>query len=327
MGRRYLQVFRDLGLDLVGISDQSSESLELAANEWKLPGEQLALEAAPLLQKTKPEVVVVATTAPSHCAYTCQAAAAGARFILTEKPMAVSLAECDLMLETCKQHDAALAINLSARYLKAYSEPKRMVQSDEFGGLTSVTMIAGNCGLAMGGSHFFEMFRYLTDEPPVEVTAWFSEERVPNPRGPQFEDRAGSIRLTTASGKRFYLDAGADQGHGVMTIYAGRNGQTVVDFAGTGHMYVRTEENRSLPTTRYASSEVKTTFTTEDPDVIAPSRATLDALIKGDNPPSGEDARLAVAVLVAAYLSHERGHVPIRLEEVEQHKDRVFPWA
>lgn len=327
MGRRYLQVFRDLGLDLVGICDQSSDSLALAARECELPGEQLSLEAAPLLQKTQPQVVVVATTAQAHCDYTCQAAEAGAKYILTEKPMAVSLAECDRMLKTCKEHDAALAINLSARYLKAYSEPKRIVQSEAFGGLTSVTVIAGNLGIAMNGSHFFEMFRYITEEPPVEVTAWFSEERVPNPRGPQFEDRAGSVRLTTASGKRFYLEAGADQGHGVLTVYAGRLGQAVVDFQGTMRISVREEAHRHLPTTSYAMPEVSSTQMTEDPDVIAPTRATLHALLNGEGPPSGTEGRLAVAVLVAAYLSNENGHVPIRLEDVEQHRERSFPWA
>lgn len=327
MGRRYLQVFRDLGLDLVGICDQSSESLALAANEWKLPSEQFSLEAAPLLQKTQPQVVVVATTAPSHCAYTCLAAEAGAKFILTEKPMAVSLAECDVMQETCKKHGAALAINLSARYLKAYSEPKRIVQSEAFGGLTSVTIIAGNCGIAMGGSHFYEMFRYLTEEPPVEVTAWFSAERTPNPRGPQFEDRAGSIRLTTASGKRFYLDAGADQGHGVFTVYAGRFGQVTVDFPGIMRVAIREEAYRHLPTTNYAMPEVLTTQITEDPDVIAPTRATLQGLLNGQNPPSGEEGRLAVAVLLAAYVSNENRHVPIRLADVEQYKERSFRWA
>jgi myo-inositol 2-dehydrogenase / D-chiro-inositol 1-dehydrogenase len=327
MGRRYLQVFRDLGLDLVGICDQSSDSLALASSEWELPSELLAHDAAPLLEKTQPQVVIVATTAPSHCAYTCLAAEAGAKYILTEKPMAVSLAECDRMLATCKMRGAELAINLSARYLKAYSEPKCVVESEAFGGLTSVSIIAGNLGIAMNGSHFFEMFRYLTDEAPVEVTAWFSEERTPNPRGPQFEDRAGSVRLTTASGKRLYLEAGADQGHGVLTVYAGRFGQMTVDFQGTMRIAVRDGAYRHLPTTNYAMPEVSSTQITEDPDVIAPTRATLRALLNGEGPPSGAEGRLALAVLLAAYLSDENGHVPIRLQDVEQYKDRVFPWA
>ncbi len=73
-------------------------------------------------------------------------------------------------------------------------------------------MVAGNFGMAMNGSHYFEMFRYLADETPDSVAAWFSGDTVANPRGPQFVDRAGAVRLTTAKGRRFYMDAGTRPG-------------------------------------------------------------------------------------------------------------------
>lgn len=328
MGRRHIQVVKELGLTLVGICDLSLKSLALATQEQGVSEQIHFTDPHLMLNETNPECVIVATTAPTHCEYTCLAAKAGARYILCEKPMGVSLAECDRMIGICQAHGARLAINHQMRFMQQYTEPKCIVHSEPFGGLSSVTVVAGNFGMAMNGTHYFEMFRYMTDEAPLEVTAWFSTEKVPNPRGPQFQDRAGAVRLTTASGKRFYMEVGADQGHGGKVIYAGPYGQLVVDeLAGTMNLAVREEQYRDLLTTRYGMPWVETVHKIESADSVGPSRAVLDALLRDKNPPTGEDGRLAVAALVAAYVSDENGHIPVRLDDANLPRERVFLWA
>src|SRR5262249_17915447 len=158
--------------------------------------------SASLFTKGAPECVIIATTAETHADLVCAAAASGARFILCEKPMAVSLGECDRMIEACEKAGARLAVNHPMRFMQQYTEPKKWLASPELGGIGSVTVVAGNFGMAMNGTHYFEMFRFMTDEYPLEATAWFGDERIPNPRGAQFDDRAGSVQLRTASGKR-----------------------------------------------------------------------------------------------------------------------------
>ncbi|NJK91164.1 MAG: hypothetical protein HC904_04600 [Blastochloris sp.] len=213
------------------------------------------------------------------------------------------------------------------RFMEQYIKPKLMLQSPEFGGLCSVSVTAGNFGLAMNGTHYFEMFRYLTDEPAVEVQAWFSEETVPNPRGPQFLDRAGTIRLTTATGKRFYLDASADQGHGVFVQYVAKYGQITVDELG-GRMSwsVRKSEQRDMPTTRYGMPWTEGLEVITPADALKPSLEVLNALLEGGNYPTGEDGLLAIKVLVAAYVSSEQGSRVVRLDE-KFSEEQVFPWA
>lgn len=328
MGRRHMQVTRDMGLNLVGICDHNPTALALAHSEQNIPAELHYSDVKSLLGEKKPQCVIVSTTAPTHAEYTCLAAEMGAKYILCEKPMGVSLAECDRMIETCAKSGARLAVNHQMRFMEQYTEPKRLMNSDAYGGLASVTVVCGNFGMAMNGTHYFEMFRYLTDESPSEVSAWFSSDAVPNPRGAQFEDRAGSVRLVTKSGKRFYMDAGADQGNGLSVIYAGRNGQIVVDeLAGTMSLTVREEQHRELPTTRYGMPSHRSQQAIKPVDVIAPSRAVLESLLADEEYPSGEDGRLAVAALVAAYISNEEGHRSVSLEEVSKYRERVFPWA
>src|SRR5262249_5640589 len=161
------------------------------------------------------------TTADSHCHYVRLAATSGANYILCEKPMACSIQDCEEMVAVCESKGAKLAINHPMRYMPSYTLPKRIVQSEDFGGLLSMTVIGGNFGMAMNGTHFIEGFRYLSDDEPFKTSAWLDDDLVPNPRGPNFEDRGGSIRFTTRSGRRFYMECGARQGHGITVVLAG----------------------------------------------------------------------------------------------------------
>jgi len=328
MGRRHIQVIKEMGLDLAGICDLNPEALALAEKEQGITSELHYSHAPSLLKEKQPECVVIATTAPTHCEYTCLAAELGAKYILCEKPMAISLAECEQMLAACKKHGTKLAINHQMRFMEQYVTPKQLINSAEFGGLASVTVVAGNFGMAMNGTHYFEMFRYMTAESPEEVTAWFSSDKVPNPRGPQFEDRAGSLRITTASGKRLYMEAGSDQGNGCKVIYAARYGQIMIEeLTGIMTLVSREEQYRNLPTTRYGMPSVRSEQTIKPADAIAPSRAVLESLLNDTNPPTGEDGRMAVATLVAAYISDEEGHRSVKLEETGLYKNHTFPWA
>ena len=62
-------------------------------------------------------------------------------------------------------------------------------------------------------------------------------------------------------------------------------------------------------------------------DVIAPTQAVLAALMAGGDYPSGEDARMALEALVAAYWSAENGNASIAIGDPRIARDRIFPWA
>lgn len=327
MGLRHLDVLRGHGLEVVGAADRSEAALA-KAEALGIPRSGLDRDARVMLRRVRAACVVVATTAPSHCELVTAAAEAGAEAILCEKPMAVSLAECDRMLAACRASGSRLAVNHQMRFMEQYTRPREIATGAAFGGLASVTVVAGNFGLAMNGSHYIEMFRYMTGARTATVAAWFSGETVANPRGAEFVDRAGCLRLETADGRRFYMDAGTDQGHGMHVSYAGRNGRLDVDEL-TGHMrlVVRRAEHRSEPTTRYGMPAETTEQHIAPADAVAPTRAVLAALLGGRDWPSGEDGRAVVEVLAAAYLSHERGGATIDLATAGLERERTFPWA
>jgi len=328
MGQRHIHIVKQMGLELIGVCDSSPEALSLAEAEEGVSKDIHYLDSDSMLEELQPECVVISTTATSHCTLTCQASRLGAKYVLCEKPMATSLSECDQMILTCQEHGTKLAVNHQMRFMEQYVEPKRLLNTPEYGGLTSISVIAGNFGLAMNGTHYFEMFRFMTDEAPSEIAAWFSREYVPNPRGDQFEDHAGSVRIVTPNGKRFYMDVSADQGLGLKVVYAARNGQIAVDeLSGRMSSLFREEQYRELPTTRYGMPSIRKDVSIEPADVFAPTRGVLDSLLNGGPYPTGEEARLAIASLVASYISNENGNRTVRLSEVESSNTRTFPWA
>lgn len=327
MGRRHVQVVRQMGLELAGVFDVSHDSLKAAQDEHALTSHLLFNNLDKLYAEAEPKCLIIATTADSHCALTCAAAERGVKYVLVEKPMAVSLEQCDRMLEICDRYGTKLAVNHQMRFMEQYTEPRRLFATDAYGGLASMTVVAGNFGFSMNGTHYFEAFRFLADEDPVEVTAWFSPGAVPNPRGAQFEDRAGCIRAVTESGKRLYMEIGDDQGHGICAIYACRNGMiTVNELTGELLLTEREEQYRKLPTTRYGMPAVNTRRAIQPAEVIDTSAAVLKALLHDVNSVSGEDGRRVVELLVAAYKSAEQGSMPVRLDG-KLDRGRVFPWA
>jgi len=325
MGMRHLQVLRDLGFEIVGIMDQQEASLARAGAEFEIPPARQYHDAGRLLEAAKPEAVIVSATAPGHAPLTCLAAEAGAKYILCEKPMASSLAACDRMIDTCRRHGVRLAINHQMRFMEQYRMVRRILESEEFGRWSSIAVVAGNIGLAMNGTHYFELLRWMSGEDPASVSAWLGRSGGPNPRGPQFEDCAGSVRVTTAGGRRLYMEIGADQGHGIRVIYAGRNGVLVADeLDGQVHWSVRVSEHRGLSTSRYGMPAEDSTTKVAPADAVSPTCAVLEALIAGRDYPTGEDGRTAVATLVAAHISNERDHCPVSLDGLP--REREFPY-
>jgi predicted dehydrogenase len=328
MGRRHLQIVSQLGWDVAGIADRSEASVEAAAAEWNVPLERRFTDPERLVAELRPECVIVAVTAPAHAQLTCLAAESGARFVLCEKPMARSLEECDRMVDVCRKNATRLAINHQMRFMDQYLRAREVLDSDEFGGLSSITVVAGNIGMAMNATHYFELLRWMTGEELRDVTAWFADGTIPNPRGTEFEDRAGSVRVTTMGGKRLYLEIGPDQGHGLRVVYGGKYGVMVADeIAGTVSLSVREAGDRARPTTQYATRAIDREFTVAPVEAVAPSRAVLEALVSGADVPTGEHGRMAVAALVAAHVSHENGHTAVSLADANLPVARIFAYA
>jgi predicted dehydrogenase len=329
MGSSHALALRELGVGLTALCDTRAEARSAVGDQFGVARGSCFARADELFARERDlDLVVVATTADTHGELVRAAAAAGARNVLCEKPLAASVAECDAMIAACAAAGTKLAVNHQMRFMDQYRLVKEELESGVLGRLASMTVVGGCLGLAMNGSHYIEAFAHLTGALPVEASAWFSGAPVPNPRGPAFFDQAGEMRIRADSGQRLNLVIGADQGHGMTVTYAGAFGHIFVDeLAGEMIVTARRSEHRGAPATRYGMPWERRTRRFHQADNVGPTRAMAAALLAGDGYTTGQEGRHIVATLAACYASDENGHRPFNIEALGKDSGRVFPWA
>lgn len=328
MGIRHLEAVQRLKMPVVGLADMSAAAVDAAADQAGLGAEGRFTDAIAMLDAVQAEAVVVATTAPSHASLVLAAVAAGAKYILCEKPMAASLDEVDAMTRACQEAGAVLAVNHQMRFMPNYSVVKAMIGGEELGPLVSMVVAGSNFGLAMNASHYFEAFRFLTGSRIATVSAWLESVQLTNPRGPQFDDRSGRLAATGEQGQGLYIDFSGGAGWGLQVVYICRNGQVVVDeLNGDIRVAARQPEFRDLPTSRYGMPVNIRHETIQPTENVDSTMAVWRAMIAGGGYPGAEVGEHALSCLVAAHHSHRQGGTPVSIAFPAQARSERFAWA
>lgn len=136
--------------ELVGVSRRSEEKLRRQAGELGCRG---FADYRDLLAEG-PDVVLISLPHGLHCEVAVEAIEAGSH-VVVEKPLAVSVAECNRILEAAAKHDKRLVVAESASFI-----PGAMLTGRKF--------VAGELGQFLTGSIVNERF-YFHDARPK----WF----------------------------------------------------------------------------------------------------------------------------------------------------------
>lgn len=147
-----------------------------------------------LLEQADIDAVSVCTANQSHAEITIAALRAG-KHVLCEKPMAVTLAECEAMARTAQETDRVLLVGHNQRLTNAHRKAKALVANGAIGKLISVRTTFGHGGpetwsidpgksvwffdknlAAMGviadlGIHKTDLIHFLTGQLIVETDA------------------------------------------------------------------------------------------------------------------------------------------------------------
>ncbi len=328
MGHRHIEAVKKMGMNVCGIVDNSTVALSETAHKFNINEDCCFQDAEQMLRLKIPQAVVIATTAPSHAAYTVLSAHNKVNYILCEKPMALSLEESNSMIETCNDFGVKLAINHQMMFLPQYTEIKKMINSERMGPLSSILVSGSNFGLAMNASHYFEMFRFLTNTEITSVQAWFESEKVPNPRGAEFEDYSGSLLAKNSLGIRMYIDFSANAGHGLNVVYIFKYGQVIVDeLSGFVRSICRKEEYQALPTTRYGMPDNINHYEIKPFEMIDSTILVWNGLLSSGVFPDDKVGMHAMKCLVAAFESHENNNIAVAIDKIAIDKSKKFKWA
>lgn len=262
------------------------------------------------------DLVCVATNGPSHAELAIAAMKAGTRFVMVEKPMACSVAECERMIQSAQETGTRLSVNQSRRHDPFYRWLRRTIRSGTWGQPRNVWIQRPGIGLGCLATHSFDLACFLTHAQVRNVSGWIDEPLGRNPRGERFVDPGGLVVMDLGPGLRAVISQ-IEDGAGPMSVEIDLTGARVRldEKLAAAEIVERNFSVKPGPARPPVFRVVEPPVGFEPkPDLFSMLRGVLEELVADGplecDPVHGRDA---VEVLVAAHLSHRSGNVPISL--------------
>ena len=159
--------------EIVAVYDRGAETRADFVRCW---GEMPAYDDyTRMLREVQPDLLCIATRQTLHAAQIEEAAAAGVRGILCDKPLATSLLEADRIVAACQEHKVALTFALDRRWHRPYRHLRQLIADGIVGRVTSM-MAYGCLNLINHGCHWYDTALMLLGDPePLWVSGWVDE--------------------------------------------------------------------------------------------------------------------------------------------------------
>ena len=122
------------GLEIVGICDVVPECIHDKVVKFELEGVHQYLDYQEMLKTEKPELVAIATESGKHAAIALDCIDAGCHVII-EKPIALSLADADLIIAKAKEKGVKVCANHQNRFNKSVQKIREALEKERFGKL------------------------------------------------------------------------------------------------------------------------------------------------------------------------------------------------
>jgi predicted dehydrogenase len=215
------------GACLVALVDPQAEALAAAGRE--LGVERLYTDYRQALEDRDVHAVVVVTPTKFHRDIVVAAARAG-KHILCEKPMAMSVEECQAMNRAAAEHRVVLQIGFMRRFDAGYQAARDAIDRGDIGPVVQVKSLthgpsvpqpwmydlkASNGPLAEVNSHDIDTLRWFTGSDFQEVYAIGGNYRCPEalPRFPDFYDNV-SLLARLRNGMQGFIGGAVSVGYG-----------------------------------------------------------------------------------------------------------------
>lgn len=298
---------------LVAVVDPYEEAAQKACRELELSTYYVKYQEA--FQDNQIDAVVVVSPTIYHKEIVVTAAQAG-KHILCEKPMALTVEECDEMINAVEENQVKLQIGFMRRFDKSFMYAKERVVAGEIGDIVLVKSLTrgpsipqpwqydlakSNGPLAEVNSHDIDTLRWITESEFQDVSAIAGNYRCPeaNEEFPDFYDNVVMI-ASFENGMQGYID-------GAVSVRYGYDSR--VEIVGTtGVLFVgRLRENEVLVCNKAAGimRPFVETWRTLFLDAYRQEDEEFIECIIEDKPPrvTGIDGKMAVKVVNAGNQS------------------------
>ena len=302
---------------LVAVMDVDTDRAGAVAKEF---GASAYTDLEPLLADAQVEAVHVCTPHYLHADQVVAAAEAG-KHVLVEKPMALTLADCDRMIDACDRAGKILMVGQVMRYYPVNRLIRNMLANGEIGQVGHLIRrrysffnptpagsdsrhwyldleMGGNCVLYCFGPHEYDILHWYLNSPVTQVYAQGSES-TDLYRG---QKDSYTTMMTHENGAVSVLSQ-------TVVCHTGAHDQYIV--GSTGSMMLAGDK------LTVNGQEVSAEGSSREgmPNQI---REFADCCLENREPDaSGHSVRHSMAVIEAAKLSAER-NTPVQMSELEK---------
>jgi predicted dehydrogenase len=117
-------------LKLLGACEVNAARREQVARTFSIPA--VYADAGELLERQRPDLVIIGTPPALHLPH-CLAALAGGAHVFCEKPFVEHVADADQIISAAQQAGRLVAVNNQYRYMAMYRETRTRLARGEFG--------------------------------------------------------------------------------------------------------------------------------------------------------------------------------------------------
>ncbi|WP_274365584.1 Gfo/Idh/MocA family protein [Paenibacillus thermotolerans] len=196
----------DTRLRVVALSDISTESAETLKNAFGFPA-TIYNDHRDMLEKEKPDIVVICLWTPLHYSIFRDCAEAGVKGVLCEKPMSATWGECQEMVRIAERTGCQLTFSLQRRFAKGNQSVRRYIKEGKIGQVVRMDLYSPpnllDCGI-----HTFDQAMSFMDETPaksvlaaVDTTETFNWFNVPS-------ECAATGRIVFENGVKAFFHSG-----------------------------------------------------------------------------------------------------------------------
>ena len=288
-----------------------------------------------MLKEVTPDICIIATHPELHCEMVEICAAAPlTKAVICEKPMALSLGECDRMISACEHHHVLLQINHNRRWAPEWELARALLDKGAIGQLNGIYCYMDGCKptpdwrsnhegpLLHDATHYFDMMDFFAGD--IDWLCGMAEQR----RRPWAVEDFSTAFLKYRSGVTGVVQASELTEYGD-SAFELRGTTGVIRMIGEQVHLWQSQLDEYEPDSGFQWSALQPSEV-EHPEPTSSYSVALKELIAtldgtGNLRSDGHVGRRSLEVVMAIYESQRAGNKPIRfpVEELNSGVERL----
>ncbi len=321
MGQIHMEGIKDIeGIKIYAVCDTARDNRLMECKE-KYGAERAVKDYKELLDDDKLDAVIIVTPDQIHREMACAFLRAG-KDVLCEKPMALTLEECEDMMRVEKETGRKLMIGQICRFTDNFKKAKELIDDGRIGELYFVESEYahhyGNArgyddwrvtperdGFIGGGCHAVDLLRWIAGDP-VSVYALANHKCLTD--WPTNDCTVALYQFPNNVSGKVFVSTGCKRPYTMRSVFYGTKGTIICD--NTSDHILLFEDTGSGDDWRHESRAQKISAVVNNHNTKGEGQMFMEALLAGkDVPITSMEGAKTVAVAAATVQSAKEGRI------------------